>query len=326
MAANKIHAHGLKQEKKNIREQVELQESKAPKISGNTICQAKRVQDEKMTESTEKIDSFARADYHIHPNYSFDAKGSIEEFVLAAIAKKLERICFTTHIDMDPNRAARDAFMYIDGGFVILSDRSVRRYLSDIERIQKKYANQIDIAAGFEFSYEEHYEHLIKDFISKYNPDFTIGSIHSINGFEVTSRATIAVAVRVFSPNQFFDRYYEIMVALARSKLFSTIGHFDGYKKYLSRYWGMSNIEQFEQKIIPDIAPKIADTGATFEINSSGFRKGLCAPYPSAVVIRTLVENGVEIGAFGSDAHRPEDVGSLLSNSANYVKAALSIK
>jgi len=279
-----------------------------------------------MTESSEKIDSLARADYHIHPDYSFDAKSSIEDFVLAAIAKKLEKICFTTHIDLDPNRAALDAFMYIDGEFVVLSDMSVRRYLSDIEHVKKNYANQIDIAAGFEFSYEEHYEHLIEDFISKFNPDFSIGSIHSVNGFEVTSRVAIAVAVRVLSPNPFFERYFEIMIALAQSELFSTIGHFDGYKKYLSRYWGMSNIERLEQEIIPDIAQRIAETGATFEINSSGFRKGLCAPYPSAVVIRTLVENGVEIGTFGSDAHRQEDVGSLLGNSANYVKAALNIK
>ena len=49
------------------------------------------------------LDNFMNLpDYHVHPDFSFDAKGTIDEFCETAIKKGLTEICFTTHYDTDP--------------------------------------------------------------------------------------------------------------------------------------------------------------------------------------------------------------------------------
>ncbi|MCD6594076.1 histidinol-phosphatase HisJ family protein [bacterium] len=270
-----------------------------------------------------EIDRLARCDCHTHPGYSIDAKGTIEQFILAAVERKLQKICFTTHIDLDPNRSAVDKFIRYNGRLYVLDSSIVHHYIDDIAGARKKFGDRIEIIYGFEFSYEPHYKNLIEQFIAEFEPEFAIGSVHSIDSFEITAHKSIDIVTRIFEPFRFVERYYDFVLSLARSGLFDVIGHIDGFKKYLSRYWGLSNLEQIEMEILPAIAHKIAETDTKFEINSSAFRKGFPAPYPSAKTIEILLDADVPLGSFGSDAHRPEDVGSLIQNAANYLKGII---
>ena len=270
-----------------------------------------------------EVDKLARCDCHIHPAYSIDASGSVERFVRAAIDKKLKKICFTTHIDLDPRRTSVDRFIRYENRLFVLDDEIVFHYIDDVKNARRKFGDEIEILYGFEFSYEPDYENLIERFIDKFKPEFSIGSVHSIESFEITSHKSIEIISRIFEPARFIEKYYEIVLSLARSRLFDVIGHIDGYKKYISRYWGLSKIENIEMEIFPQIASEIADTGIAFEINSSAFRKGFPAPYPSAEIIKTLLDAEVPLGSFGSDAHRPEDVGSQIEHAANYLKGAI---
>jgi len=271
----------------------------------------------------EKLNKFRGCDYHIHPNYSIDAEGNIEQFVRIAIQKGLKKICFTTHIDLDPARFSVDRYIRNNGRLYVLNNDIVRNYREQIEQMRKKYAHEIDIVYGFEFSYEKYYEDKISEFIQKFKPEFSIGSVHSVDSMEITSRKSILAAVRCFQPYSFMRKYYEVVTDLAQSELFSVIGHIDGYKKYLSKFWGLNEIERMESEILPEFIPQIARTGVEFEINSSAYKKGLPSPYPAANVIRCLVENGMQIGSIGSDAHSPDMVGYLIDNAINYTQGAL---
>ena len=55
------------------------------------------------------------SDYHVHPDCSLDATGTIDQYCQRALEMGLEEICFTTHYDMDPVRRDEDPFMRIDG-------------------------------------------------------------------------------------------------------------------------------------------------------------------------------------------------------------------
>lgn len=271
-----------------------------------------------------KISKLASSDCHIHPDYSIDALGTAEEFALRAIEMGLEKICFTTHIDLNPHRAASDFFWKINGHWIRPDAEAINHYLMNIETIRKKYTDRIEIIAGFEFSYEPHFAHIVEEFIGNYRPQFAIGSVHSVDTLEITSRYFTPAAIRTFSPQEFIHKYYEIVVAIARSELFSVIGHIDGYKKYLPRFWGLSLCEQIEGEIIDDVAKKLADAGAAIEVNTSAWRKGLPAPYPDACIIKSLSSAGVEIATIGSDAHSPEDVGYRIENAASYIASAIA--
>ena len=49
-------------------------------------------------------------DYHVHPDFSIDAKGSLREYCDRAIELGLSEIIFTTHVDSSP---AFDKYNYI---------------------------------------------------------------------------------------------------------------------------------------------------------------------------------------------------------------------
>ena len=271
----------------------------------------------------EKINSLKKSDCHIHPDFSIDAKSSAEEYVKRALEIGLERICFTTHIDLDPHRAAADLYINIDGNWQIPDENAVRTYFFRIDNLRRKYGDKIEIIAGFEFSFEPHFADKVGEFITNFKPEFTIGSVHAVEMLEITSRYFVPAAVRNFHPKKFIKKYYDVVVEIAQSGMFSVIGHIDGYKKYLSRWWGLSLCEDIEGEVIDEVAPKIADAGARFEVNTSGWRKGLCAPYPSATVIKSLVAAGVEVGSIGSDAHSVEDIGYRITDAANYIIGAI---
>ncbi len=268
-------------------------------------------------------DKLASADCHLHPDFSVDARGDVEEFVAEAKRRGLRRICFTTHVDLDPRREACDMFVRVGGFWRRLRREHIELYLQAVEAARRKHADEIEIVAGFEFSYEPHYEDRIRDFIEAFRPDFTIGSVHSIDSLEITSRKFVASVARVFAPHEFVKRYYDVVVSAARSGLFSVIGHIDGYKKYLARIWGLWLCEELEREHLPRVASALADAGAAFEVNTSGWRKGLAAPYPAAHIIRALVRAGTTIGAIGSDAHKPDLVGDGIERAMSYIEGAL---
>jgi len=271
----------------------------------------------------QKINNLASADCHIHPDYSIDAKSPAEDYVRRAIELGLRKICFTTHIDLDPHRDAADFYMNIHGKWVKPDEIAVNTYLAEIDALKQRYSDKLEIIAGFEFSYEPHFAEKVRLFLEKFKPKFSIGSVHAVDKLEITSRYFTPAAVRSFSPQQFIRKYYDIVIEIARSDMFSVIGHIDGYKKYLPRWWGLSLCEDIEGEIIGGVAKKLADAGAAIEVNTSGWRKGLAAPYPSAAVINELVSAGVEIGSFGSDAHFVEDVGYRLKDVEQYIIGAM---
>ncbi len=271
----------------------------------------------------QRINELATADCHIHPDFSIDAKSSAEEHIQRALELGLRKICFTTHIDLDPHRDAADSYMNIHGKWMKQNENAVNIYLAEIDALKEKYSDKLDIVAGFEFSYEPHFAGKVRQFIETFKPSFSIGSVHAVDKLEITSRYFVPAAVRSFSPQKFIREYYNIVIEIARSKMFSVIGHIDGFKKYLPRYWGLSLCENIEGEIIDDVAKKLANAGAIIEVNTSGWRKGLPAPYPFASLIKALVSAGVKIGSIGSDAHIANDLGYRLKDAAEYIIGAI---
>lgn len=276
-----------------------------------------------MLSVAKSLDKLVFADCHVHPDFSVDAHGTIEQFVKRALELGLTKICMTTHIDLDPHRAATDLFWKVNGRIVRPDGNTVRTYLNEIDMLRKKYEDYIDIIAGFEFSYEPHFQDEISQFIEAYKPEFTIGSVHAIETIEITSSAFASTALRCFSLGEVIRKYYEYLVLIAQSDLFTTIGHIDIYKKYFAPVWGLSLCQEIEGEYIENAANAIARTGIRIEVNTSALRRGFPAPYPDAVIIRKFFNAGVQIGYLGSDAHRPDDVGYRFADAQNYIVGSL---
>lgn len=260
------------------------------------------------------------SDCHIHTGYSTDAVGSVEEYVQFALARGLRKICFTTHVDLPKPRRAIDWFWRYNGRFYVPNQELIKHYIDDVNDVRRKYENDIEILVGFEFSYEPNAENEIREFIKTYKPEFSIGSIHSVDSLEITSSEQFMVVPRVMVAESFLARYYSIVVSLAQSELFDVIGHIDGYVKYLSSVWGYETLARKSVPYVEWAMSKVAETGVGLEVNTAGWRKGFPDPYIFVSTIKSAKKQGVPIVCCGSDAHKPDYVGFAVDRVALWIE------
>ena len=66
---------------------------------------------------------------------------------------------------------------------------------------------------------------------------------------------------------------------------------------------------------------RISRAGVAIEINTAGLHKPVKEAYPSPAILRKLWAAGIPI-TFGSDAHRPEEVGRDFAHATGLARAA----
>ena len=78
------------------------------------------------------------SDYHLHTDFSSDAKSSMEDMIKRAVELKSKDICFTDHYDYDNP--------YIDPNSLI----DYNEYTKVYKILKEKYAEQIQVKLGIE--------------------------------------------------------------------------------------------------------------------------------------------------------------------------------
>jgi len=258
-------------------------------------------------------------DYHIHPDFSQDATGSIFEFVKSAIDKGLSSIAFTTHIDLNPKRIALDRFIRTNGRLSFLSEESFQQYIDKVEEARVRFSDRIDIMIGAELSYGKSFENEIANFLSRFRLDLVIGSVHCLENIAVTSSFEAPIYFATHTLTELADGYFQALYGLVDSGLFDTVGHIDGYKKYATSYYGKS-VSKIHKGHIEGILSLMKEKGIGIEINSSAYRRGLGEFYPSEDILALAGGLGVLVNSFGSDAHNPSDVGFMVKDAMRLAK------
>lgn len=247
-------------------------------------------------------------DFHVHSKHSVDSHAEPMDIVRAAINVGLKAICFTTHIDLNPNREGLDYFMRMDGVLKRLSDETVRRYCEEITELKMRFSDEIEVRSGFEISYLRHYHERVQEFIDKFTVDFVLGAVHCLDNLAVTSSAEVMGYFRGTEVSDAVIEYCEAEIELAKSGLFSTIAHIDGIKKYGRVAYGEAIDCELETRL-PQVFDILAEENIGIEINTSAMRKGHPDFYPSITILRQARDAGVRVNSIGSDAHRACDVG-----------------
>ena len=87
-------------------------------------------------------------DYHIHTNYSDDCEYPMEEVVKDAISIGAKEICFTDHTDygVKTDWDSGEEVVYKAGMARLNVDYP--KYVSEIQYLQEKYADQIRLKLG----------------------------------------------------------------------------------------------------------------------------------------------------------------------------------
>jgi histidinol-phosphatase (PHP family) len=164
-------------------------------------------------------------------------------------------------------------------------------------------AQGLPIKMGIEMDYTPGKEKEMEDFINTYPFDYVIGSVHWIGDWGID----LAIYRSEYEKRdiyEVYEQYFDQIVTLAESKLFSFVGHIDLIKIFSYK----PDDQSFVEKLYDRAALALAKTGTCIEISTAGLRKPVGEIYPDPILLKKCYEAGVGI-VLSSDAHAPKHVG-----------------
>ena len=256
-------------------------------------------------------------DYHIHPNYSIDATGEVEEFCRAALRVGLKEIAFTTHLDSD--RAGEDYYVIVEGEQVDVSSSFwFEDYESTIRAAGDRYEEQgVRVLLGVEVDCFPGVQGALPERFFSTDFDFVIGSVHLIDHIAISANGRAEEAFRKYSLDELGEKYYSILLDSIDLEIFDVLAHIDLYRRYGEVFYGESIHDLWKPHVV-ELSRKMKSKSVGFEVNTSSLRRGMQQPMPEERIIHALKHEGIDIVTVGSDAHTPIDVGKG-------IKAALEI-
>jgi histidinol-phosphatase (PHP family) len=245
-------------------------------------------------------------DLHNHTVLCNHAEGEIEQYIEKAIENKTKYFGFSDHAPMDFDPKYRMSF------------EQMHTYEKSILEAKEKYKDKIEILLGYEVDYlKGHMDARVL------NPhvDYLIGSVHFIDEWGFDNPEFIG-RYEHEDIDVIWQKYFDAVKEMAESKLFDIVGHLDLIKVF--KFMPNKDINLIAKEAL--LAIKKADM--VLELNMSGFRKPIAEPYPSLSLLKVAFNLGIPI-TFGSDAHKPEQVGLFskeiqkMAKSVGYKECAL---
>jgi histidinol-phosphatase (PHP family) len=259
-------------------------------------------------------------DYHVHPDFSPDAEGSIDEFCARAVEIGLEEICFTTHYEPDPARSDIEK-VRVSGITQPVDSDWPSAYFAALRAAATKFP-ELAVLAGVEVGYEPGLEGIINDFLRRHPFDFVLGAVHCLDHITITAGDELDQFKGEHmprGPEWAAETYFWHLRAAAGTQLFDCLAHLDIYRKYIEPLFD-SRFGKTAESQLPSVLKFVAKTGTGIEVNSSALRRGNPEPYPDAHILRLAWDSGVRVFTVGSDAHRPADLGKGLDRAVQALK------
>ena len=246
------------------------------------------------------------ADLHNHTPLCNHAEGKMYEYIEKAIANKTKYFGFSDHAPMDFDPKYRMSF------------EQMQTYENDVLAMKEKYKDKIEILLGYEVDYLK--GHMDARVLNQH-ADYLIGSVHFIDDWGFDNPEFIG-RYEHEDIDVIWQKYFDAIEEMANSKLFDIVGHVDLIKVF--KFMPKKDINEIAKNAL--LAIKKADM--VLEINMSGYRKPIAEAYPSRSLLQEAYNLGIPI-TFGSDAHKPEQVGlfegeiQTMARSVGYTQCAI---
>jgi histidinol-phosphatase (PHP family) len=231
------------------------------------------------------------SDYHMHTPLCGHASGEPKAYAAHAVKVGLKEIGFSDHAPL---------FSHRDPGISMDHDQ-LPLYHRMIESVRDQFAGRLSVHVGIEADFVPGFEDQTRAMLAAYPYDHVIGSVHFIRkwGFDDPIQMK---EWNVRDVNEVYRDYHKLLRQSAESKLFDILGHVDLVKKF------DFHPTQDMRAEIEENARVFKQAGVVIEINTSGLHKPAKEIYPSLHDLKIYHEAGVPI-TFGSDAHKPDQVG-----------------
>ncbi|MFW9888180.1 MAG: histidinol-phosphatase HisJ family protein [Candidatus Thorarchaeota archaeon] len=258
-------------------------------------------------------------DYHIHPAYSADAMGTLDDFCRAALDRGLQEICFTTHLDSDPMRD--DSYVIVRGKRVSVHNPSwFEDYGNHIRALGDEYVDKgLNVRLGVEV---DMYPGILEDLPDAFHEtefDLVIGSVHLIDHKAISLKGEAFEIFKKYGLEQVGNIYFGVIKDMLNSHIFDILGHLDIYRRYGEEFFG-PEICSLWKPHIDELCRIMKAQGVGYEINTSSIRRGSLEPMPEEVIVKALHEREINTVIVGSDAHQPSEVGAGISNALDLLR------
>jgi histidinol-phosphatase (PHP family) len=246
------------------------------------------------------------ADYHMHTPLCGHAVGEPRAYVERGIAAGMTEIGFSDHLPLSrydqPDYAMRPA--------------DVEAYVTTVLNLAREYAAEIRILLGAELDFFE--ETIEQDalMLAAYPFDYVIGSVHFIGEGFSYDHPDAGRRYTDFGVDTVYRLSYELVAKAAASGLFRIIGHLDLAKKHGHRPEDEAAVAAAAEAALQAVKAG----GAALELNTAGWRKPVNEAYPAPALLARAAALGIPL-TFGSDAHRPHDVGADFGRAAALARA-----
>jgi histidinol-phosphatase (PHP family) len=251
-------------------------------------------------------------DYHVHPDFSHDAEGSVADFCARAVEIGLGEICFTTHYEPDPARSSVE-YVRVNGRMQPVDSDWSDAYFAAINAARTRFPDLV-VLAGVEVGYDPGLVGTISDFLGRHEFDYVLGAVHSLDHICLTSKDELESFKSEFlpqGPERIVEHYFHDLRSAAGSQLFDCLSHLDIYRKYIQPLFD-SRFTQAADSLLPSVLEFVAESGTGLEVNTSALRRGNAEPYPEKRILKLAKDAGIQVFTIGSDAHRPADLGKDL--------------
>lgn len=233
-------------------------------------------------------------DSHVHTRFSFDSEADIDEIAQRAIELNIDEISLTDHMDIDG---------ILDGIYPKYNETAVKVAVSGAK---KKYDGRLKINFGVELGQPHLRPSEAASLIERMEYDFVLGSLHNLEGcpdfyflkYELMDQKII---------NNLVQRSIDEQKMIAAFPGVNVLTHMT----YMSRYARQAGVNVDYMRFADSIAELfdiLIRNQKALEINSSGFEKdGFLMP--DAEILKLYYKCGGRLLTFGSDAHKPENIG-----------------
>jgi len=215
-----------------------------------------------------------RENLHIHSNYSFDSKMSLETIAQMLIEDDIYYGGITDHVD----------FKYDKSVTGVINNLKLRN--KEIDEINKKYHGKVKLLKAVEIGSPHLYKKEVEA-LSELDFDYIMGSIHDINRDAKTNTAKRSSTYA----------YYEEMLEMIEANQIDVVGHID----YINRYYGADYSDGTQ---LNKIFYQMKVNNIITEVNTSASRriKELQPFFPSIPKIKAYSRTHDKV-IIGSDAH-----------------------
>lgn len=241
-------------------------------------------------------------DTHLHSNNSFDGNDSCAELCKSAIKHGARGIAITDHCDIDG--VGEDCWDFEDKQSIAVFD------------CKKEFGEKLNVYCGTELGQGIYKKELSEKFLSSYDFDFVLGSIHNLENMQ----DFYFLDYTKFDIDELLNKYFSDLLELAKWNKTDSLAHLTYPLRYIvSREHINVDLSKY-QKLIDEIFLTVIKNEKAIELNVSGLSMDMQDTLPNKSLIKRFKELGGKYVTVGSDSHYAAKVCSNIDRGYEILK------